>query len=196
MPAKKRIRKQDILQAATEIIRTDSASALTMRSIAKQLDCSTQPLYSEFGSQEHLMEALLNYLHDEYLTVQCSSYRDYGRAFLQFAESEKELFRFLYLRRRDPKNTFLEDANLNHTIDLLVRSLDMERAQALRMHHQMQYYCYGLGTMIATGYRSMTREETDRELTEFFSLLLRHYKHADSQAEIDYWLERSRNSVL
>lgn len=196
MPAKKRIQKQDILQAAVQVIRTGGASALTMRNIAHQLGCSTQPLYSEFGSQECLLETLPDYLRQEYLSVRCRSYRDYGRAFLKFAEEEPELFRFLYLRRRDPTDTFLEDANLEQTLELLVSSLDMGREEALRMHRQMQYYCYGLGAMIATGYRSMTQEEIDRELTGFFSLLLCHYKQAASAAEIAYWLERSRNPVL
>ncbi len=42
----------------------------------------------------------------------------------------------------------------------------------------------------------MTQEEIDRELTDFFSLLLRHYKQAEGKASLSYWLERSRNQNL
>lgn len=196
MAAKKRIGREEILAAATAVIRQNGASSLTMRRIAEQLGCSTQPLYSEFGSQEQLIEALTAYVRQRFPSAVCSSYRDFGRAFLRFAGEEKELFRFLYLRRRKPEETAVEDINLERTLELLMRSLEMDRKQAEQMHRQMQYYCYGLGTMIATGYRTMTQTEIDRELTDFFSLLLRHYKQAEEEASLTYWLERSRNQNL
>lgn len=196
MAAKKRIGREEILAAATAVIRQNGASSLTMRRIAEQLGCSTQPLYSEFGSQEQLIEALTAYVRQRFLSAVCSSYRDFGRVFLRFAGEEKELFRFLYLRRRKPEETAVGDINLERTLELLMRSLEMDRKQAEQMHRQMQYYCYGLGTMIATGYRTMTQTEIDRELTDFFSLLLRHYKQAEEEASLTYWLERSRNQNL
>ena len=49
MPTKKRIQREDILKAAVQVIRREGPSALTMRRIAAQVGCSTQPLYSEFG---------------------------------------------------------------------------------------------------------------------------------------------------
>ena len=196
MPAKKRIQKQDILAAAAEVIRKGGASSLSMRNIAKELGCSTQPLYSEFGSQEQLYEALPGYLRQEYLSVPQGGYRDFGRAFLRFAGKEPELFRFLYLRRRAPEETRMEDVNLERTLDLLVDSLEMDREQAGEMQRQMQHFCYGLGTMIATGYRTMDQAEIDGELTVFFALLLRHYKHASDETTLAYWMERSRNPKL
>lgn len=196
MAAKKRIGREEILAAATAVIRQNGASSLTMRRIAEQLGCSTQPLYSEFGSQEQLIEVLTAYVRQRFPSAVCSSYRDFGRVFLRFAGEEKELFRFLYLRRRKPEETAVEDINLERTLELLMRSLEMDRKQAEQMHRQMQYYCYGLGTMIATGYRTMTQTEIDRELTDFFSLLLRHYKQAEEEASLTYWLERSRNQNL
>ena len=195
MAAKKRIGREEILAAATAVIRQNGASSLTMRRIAEQLGCSTQPLYSEFGSQEQLIEALTAYVRQRFPSAVCSSYRDFGRVFLRFAGEEKELFRFLYLRRRKPEETAVEDINLERTLELLMRSLEMDRKQAEQMHRQMQYYCYGLGTMIATGYRTMTQTEIDRELTDFFSLLLRHYKQASDEKSLAYWLERSRNQI-
>ena len=45
MPRSKQIEKQDILRAAADVIRQKGEGALTVRSIAAQLGCSTQPLY-------------------------------------------------------------------------------------------------------------------------------------------------------
>ena len=196
MPTKKRIQREDILKAAVQVIRREGPSALTMRRIAAQVGCSTQPLYSEFGGQEQLLGVLCEYIRAQYLAAPCCTYRDFGRLFLQFAGQEKELFCFLYLRKRAPGQTLVEDANFNATLHLLQETLEISHEQAAELHHRMQYYCYGLGTMIATGYRTMSPEEIDRELAEFFCLLLEHYKHADNKAALIYWLERSRYPML
>lgn len=195
MPGKKRILRNDILDAAVRVIQQSDTGTLTMRTLAKELGCSTQPIYYEFQNQEKLTEELLLYIKHKYLKARCSSYRDYAWVFLTFAEKEKQLFRFLYLRPRSAESKLLEDENQQQTIEFLVSTLEMEKQQAEEMHQRMQYYCYGLGTMIATGYRRMSVHEIDKELTDFFCILLRSYKHLSDEAKINYWLKRSRHLV-
>lgn len=196
MPRTKQIEKQDILRAAAEVIRQKGESALTVRSIAGVLGCSTQPLYYEFANIEQLRAELLPYVRQQYLQFRCSNYKEFGRHFLNFARQEKELFRFVYLRRRAPGETLLDDINYDETIRLLSQNLEMEPETARRMHHQMQLRCYGLGVMLATDYLELTEAQIETELTEFYSLILRHYKSITDDAQLQYWLGRSRNLIL
>lgn len=196
MPRTKQIEKQDILRAAAEVIRQKGESALTVRSIAGVLGCSTQPLYYEFANIEQLRAELLPYVRQQYLQFRCSNYKEFGRHFLNFARQEKELFRFVYLRRRAPGETLLDDINYDETIRLLSQNLEMEPETARRMHHQMQLRCYGLGVMLATDYLELTEAQIETELTEFYSLILRHYKGITDDARLQYWLGRSRNLIL
>ena len=115
MPPKKRIFREDILNAALDIIRRGGAQALTVRTIAGELSCSTQPVYSEFGSLDALKEELPSYAAKRYLHFSAGSYKDFALGFLRFAQTEKELFKFLYLRRRGPGETLLDDANYEET---------------------------------------------------------------------------------
>ena len=101
MPRSKQVDKQDILRAATEVIRAKGHNALTVRNIAAELGCSTQPLYYEFENADHLRAELLPYVRQQYLQFRFSNYKEFGRHFLNFARREKELFRFVYLRRRE-----------------------------------------------------------------------------------------------
>ena len=78
MPRTKRIEKEDILRAAVQVVRTQGEGALSVRGIAKELGCSTQPLYSEFGSMEELRATLLDYLRRHYLHVQCRNYKEFA----------------------------------------------------------------------------------------------------------------------
>lgn len=196
MPPVKRILKEDILRAAANVIHTHGETALSVRNIAKELGCSTQPLYSEFQNIDRLRAELVEYIRQHYLCFSFSNYKEFGQKFLAFAGEEKELFRFLYLRRRDSEEKLLDDANYERTVELLAHNLEMPPEQAREMHRQMQYRCYGLGVMIATSYRNMTEEEIGRELTDFYSIILRHYKAVSSEEELQYWLNRSRNLIL
>ena len=195
MPRTKRIEKQAILRAAVDVIREKGEQALTVRNIAAMLGCSTQPLYYEFESVEQLRAELLPYVREHYLQFRCSNYKEFGRHFLNFARQEKDLFRFVYLRRREPGET-LDDINYDETIRLLSQNLEMEPDTARRMHHQMQMRCYGLGVMLAIDYCEMSEEDIERELTEFYCIILRHYKGISDDAQLQYWLGRSRNLIL
>ena len=195
MPRTKQIDKQDILGAAAEVVRQKGEQALTVRNIAAQLGCSTQPLYYEFANIDQLRAELLPYVREHYLQFRCSNYKAFGRYFLNFARQEKELFRFVYLRRRNPGETLLDDVNCEETVRLLAKNLEMPAQTARAMHRQMQFRCYGLGVMLATCYCEMTQEEIERELTEFYCMILRHYKGITDDAQLQYWLERSRNLI-
>lgn len=195
MPRSKQVEKRDILQAAAEVIREKGEQALTVRSIAARLGCSTQPLYYEFANIEQLRAELLLYVRQRYLQFRCSNYKEFGRHFLNFARQEKELFRFVYLRRRDPGETLLDDINCEETVRLLAQNLEMPAQTARAMHRQMQFRCYGLGVMLATCYCELTREEIEQELTDYYCMILRHYKGITNDTQLQYWLERSLNLI-
>lgn len=196
MPPKKRIFKEDILEASIDVIRKQSASALTVRNIAAELQSSTQPIYSEFENLDCLKKELYKYASEKYLRFSFTNYKELAIAFLSFAKKEKELFKFLYLRRRDSGKKLPDDINYTVTVELLSKNLDMDPQRAKDMHHWMQYYCYTMGVMIATDYRDLTAEEMNRELTELYSIMLRHYKEVKSEEELQYWLNKSRNLII
>lgn len=196
MPPKKRIFKEDILEASIRVIKKQSASALTVRNIAAELQCSTQPIYSEFKNLDCLKKELYKYASEKYLRFRFSNYKELAIAFLSFAKKEKELFKFLYLRRRDSGEKLPDDINYTVTVELLSKNLEMDPQRAKDMHHWMQYYCYTMGVMIATDYRDLTAEEISCELTELYSIMLRHYKEVKSEEELQYWLNKSRNLII
>lgn len=196
MPPKKRIFKEDILEASIDVVRKQSASALTVRNIASELQSSTQPIYSEFENLDCLKKELYKYASEKYLRFSFTNYKELAIAFLSFAKKEKELFKFLYLRRRDSGEKLPDDINYTVTVELLSKNLNMDPQRAKDMHHWMQYYCYTMGVMIATDYRDLTAEEMNRELTELYSIMLRHYKEVKSEEELQYWLNKSRNLII
>ena len=52
MPPKVKITKEDIINAAIEIVKANGEEAINARNIAATLGCSTQPVFSNFASME------------------------------------------------------------------------------------------------------------------------------------------------
>ena len=57
MPKKPTTTREDMIKGAFELIRKQGHEALSVRNLARQLDCSTQPIMYQF-SQDTLMVSL------------------------------------------------------------------------------------------------------------------------------------------
>ncbi len=196
MPPRKRIFREDILNAAVGLVREEGPAALSVRNIAKKLGCSTQPVYSEFESMETLREELTASVRERCLWEDAGSYKQVALSFLQFARREKNLFQLVYLRRRVEGEKLFEDPNEAQTIRKLELNLELPEGQAAEMHRRMQYYCYSMAVMMATGYLDFSEEEISRELTEYYRIILSYYKQTKSEEELQHWLDRSRNLLV
>lgn len=196
MPPRKRIFREDILKAAVDLVREQGTLALSVRNIAGKLNCSTQPIYSEFESMEILRDELMTYIRENYLREDADSYKQVALSFLHFAQREKNLFQLIYLRQRAAGETFSEDPNEDQTIHKLEVNLELSREQAAQMHRRMQYYCYSMAVMMATGYLNFSEEEISEELTEYYRIILSYYKQVKSEEELQHWLMRSRNLLV
>ena len=196
MPPRKRIFREDILKAAVDLVREQGTLALSVRNIAGKLNCSTQPIYSEFESMEILRDELMTYIRENYLREDADSYKQVALSFLHFAQREKNLFQLVYLRRRVEGEKLFEDPNEAQTIRKLELNLELPEGQAAEMHRRMQYYCYSMAVMMATGYLDFSEEEISRELTEYYRIILSYYKQTKSEEELQHWLDRSRNLLV
>jgi AcrR family transcriptional regulator len=196
MPPKKRIFREDILSASADLVREEGPQALSVRNIAGKLNCSTQPIYSEFENMETLREELMTYVKEKYLRENAESYKQVALSFLHFAQREKNLFQLIYLRPRTTAETFFEDPNAAETIRKLETSLELPQEQAAEMHRRMQYYCYSMAVMMATCYLQFTEKEINEELTEYYRIILSYYKHVKNEEELQHWLHRSRNLLV
>ena len=58
MPAIKKVSREDIIDAAVEVLREGGFSAVNARSVAQKLGCSTQPIYFSFQNMSELKLAL------------------------------------------------------------------------------------------------------------------------------------------
>ena len=183
MPPKIKVFKEDIVNAAVEIVRKNGESALNTRMIASVLNCSTQPIFSNFSSMEELRFSVVEYaenLSQKYMDneVQKNEYPIYkasGMAYIRFAKEEKELFKLLYMRDRSTEDTAVE-SGISNKMEWIVRNnTGLGEMEAQLFHLEMWAYVHGIATMFATGYLDLDWELVSKMLTDCYQGLRKQY---------------------
>ena len=67
MPPKVKNTKEDIVNATVELVRKNGQSAINARAVAAFLGCSTQPVFSNFGTMDELKQAIILAAYNIYL---------------------------------------------------------------------------------------------------------------------------------
>ena len=112
MPPKVRITKENVVNTAMKLVKERGESALNARTIAAELDCSTQPIFSSFTSMEALKEAVIEgaealvvglTVHEAYDEINAWLTEEYGTTVQDIYETVvndpevEELFRYIYI---------------------------------------------------------------------------------------------------
>lgn len=176
MPPKIRITKAQILDAAVELVRQFGAEALNARELAKQLDCSTQPIFSNFENMEQLRNAVVDaayrmhwqQVEQEIQLGKYPAYKASGMAYIHFAQQERELFKLLYMRNRTGE-TDVEDPETRHLIQgQLQEAMGMGEETAQRFHLEMWAVVHGFAVMAATGFLPLDEQLISASITDIY----------------------------
>ena len=179
MPATQKVSKEAIIDAAENVLRKGGFESINARSVAKELGCSTQPIYRSFRNMEELKKALTERaiavhtehvrdslrIHDDNTSTNShySRYSSYGMGFVQFAANEKQLFRWLYLSGKQ-SGPYQSDVLLPEIVEVIVDEYGCSEEIARKLHKDMMYYSYGLAILANTDHLNLT----DAELLEAF----------------------------
>lgn len=170
MPPKVKIEKERILLTAMEMVRESGIKALNARAIAKQLDCSTQPLFSCYKNMEQLKDAVINEvgaIYQKRIVEAMASgkyppYKASGMAYINFARDEKEFFKLLFM---DNAMKEQEDESFESVINAICLATGLSENEAKKMHLLMWSFVHGIATMVCTGYLEWTEEQISWALT-------------------------------
>lgn len=184
MPPKTKVTKTEILDAAIEIVRRNGPAAVNARTIAKALNCSTQPIFSNFATMEELRQAVWNraeqicaaYLRREEESGKYPVYKANGMAYIRFAKEERELFKLLYMCERQDRSAPVE-SDLTGKMEAIVHENTGLGGVDMKLFHlEMWAYVHGIATMFATGFMDLPWELVSQMLTDFYQGLRKQYE--------------------
>ena len=184
MPAVRKVSKEQIIDAAVDVLRDDGFSAINARSVAKKLGCSTQPIYFSFRNMEELKAALTEraiQMHTQRVRDSLrihegndSRYSSYGMGFVKFAAEEKQLFRWLYLEG-EQLGPYQNDVLTPEVISVITEEFGYEEDVARRFHQDMVYFTYGLASLANTDHLHLTEAELREAFRREFRALIAIY---------------------
>lgn len=175
MPPKIKITKQQIIDISFEIVRKEGIEALNARKLAKELNCSVQPIFSNFNNMDDLKESLyqkINEYHYNYLIKGEINYKDIGIKYVTFAREEKELFKIIIQKQGNLDEFFLKDKIYIEYIEKILMNRQLTKEQALEFHIKMWLFIHGLASLIAYQDFNITDKEIGEYLTKQHQALL------------------------
>lgn len=175
MPPKVRIAKDDIIKTAVELVRKNGTDSINARAIAAELECSTQPIFSNFATMDELQREVISASYKTYLEFianeeKCGEYpryKAYGMAYIRFAMAERELFKLLFMRDRtgedlSPSPDFEECARMISEAN----GLSIDRARLI--HLEVWSCVHGIGVMIATSFLPLDTELVSNMISDVY----------------------------
>ncbi len=184
MPRNVQITKEKILKASLDILIRDGYSTVNIKSIAKELKCSTQPIVWQFGNMDNMREALTQeavaYANQKMMPTSTNSIEAFwqiGYAYINLAFDTPNLFRFVYMGEckdycRGGFDSILTDRGNAVLIDKLYEYLNISREQADILFQRMIVYTHGIVSLVVAGVLNCTREQVCSIVKEFGSDLL------------------------
>lgn len=158
MGPKIKFSKEQIIDAAFEIAKTEGIDNVTMRKIAERMGSSVAPIYVNFKNIDELMEALIERIvsvSQQLLTEESTGnpFYDMGRASLRFAMEYSVLFRDLVMK----SNSYIDDYDekvVPALIEEMKKDPEMEGFTADELKTiflKMRIFQLGLSVMVANG---------------------------------------------
>ena len=175
MPPKVKVTKNEIVQTALSLLRKHGIEAVNARSIAAALNCSTQPVFSNFATMEELQEDVaaaayylyLGFLQSEVERGKYPKYKAFGMAYIRFAKEEKELFRLLFMCDRKGKE-LAKTEDFETSVEMLQSANNITREKAELMHMEMWACVHGIATMLATSFLTLSWELISTMLSDVY----------------------------
>lgn len=157
MPAKAKVTKEMIVDAAFEVARDAGAENINARTVSNKLNCSTQPVMYHFVTIEELKRAAYekaDAFHTEYLMNVRNEdiLLEIGLNYIRFAIEEPNLFRFLTQSGYAKEHSLLEMVNskeLNPVLELMSGAMGRSVEQTREIFVTLSMFVHGYASIIA-----------------------------------------------
>ena len=187
MPPKAKFSREEIVEAALEIVRAEGFDALTSRTLGAKLGSSARPVFTVFQSMEEVQQAVTDaakMLYREYVQkglLENPAFKGVGTQYILFSINEPKLFQLLFMTEHkqvpDLSNVLpLIDESYEQILLSVRNGYGLDEVCAERLYRHLWIYTHGIATLCATGMCRFTGEEISGMMTEIFIGLLKNMK--------------------
>ena len=179
MPPKVKFTREEIIDAAIELVRESGIEMLTSRELGKKMGVSARPIFTAFENMSELKNEVFVRAKAIYAEYQngfenySPAFKRYGRQIIHFAQKEPQLFKLLFMSQGDGKQPSFYDAvdssdDMGPVLDVLARDYHLDREKATRLVNLLWVQVYGISVMIVQGVCYFTEEVISDMLSTTF----------------------------
>ena len=183
MPPKAKFSRDEIVEAALDIVREDGIQALTARILGDKLGSSARPVFTVFQSMEEVKATVrkaAKALYKEYIErglQETPAFRGVGRQYILFAVEEPKLFQFLFMEEQERVPELGEVLLLiDESYDKILASVEtchgLAGSSAEKLYRHMWIYSHGIASLCATKMCRFSGEEINGMMAEVCSSLI------------------------
>lgn len=188
MPRKAKFSKDEIVEAALKLVRTDGAEALTARALGDALGSSARPIFTVFQNMEEVrqeVDAAAKEVYAGYvkrgLEQKKSMFKGVGTEYILFAMEEPKLFQLLFMAEQTKRPVLdgvlpLIEDHYEAIAACIQKDYGLKGEYVQRLYHHLWIYTHGIASLCAARVCSFEREEIDDLLTEVCSSLIKKWK--------------------
>lgn len=184
MPPKCKFTKDEIIQAALNIVRAEGIDAITARGLAAKLGTSTRPIFTFYENMEDLRQDTVmaaKELYTQYAVKGLQSeppFMGVGVQYLKFAREEPKLFQLLFMsempEKFDPITALRTyDDRFENVVHIIQDGFQVHSDTAAKLYRHLWIYTHGIATLLVTRVCSFSDEEIGQMLTEVFVSLMK-----------------------
>lgn len=171
MGRKTQITKEIILETALQMLIREGYRAITVKTLAAEIGCSTQPIVWHFETMNGFRKAFFDYCIDfakSRFTVWNGSLDELlaetARGYITIACNMPHLFRFVFVDNKEDckASDVVQKLQLDNTkkiISLLCEEKGLTEAQAAAFLMNYEFYIHGIASYTASGFVNYPEEE-------------------------------------
>ena len=179
VPPKVKFTREEIIDAAIELVRESGIEMLTSRELGKKMGVSARPIFTAFENMGELKNEVFGRAKAIYAEYQngfenySPAFKRYGRQIIHFAQKEPQLFKLLFMSQGEGKQPSFYDAvnsseDMGIVLDVLARDYHLDREKATRLVNLLWVQVYGISVMIVQGVCYFTEEVISDMLSTTF----------------------------
>ena len=183
MPPKPKFTKEEVINAALELVSEKGMEALTARNLGARLNSSARPIFTVFKNMEELQQEVRNAALKKYegfarkAINYTPAFKQFGMQMILFAMEEPKLYQLLFMREKaDARNFDDVFADLGEIADICIDviqkdyGLSLHEAKILFQH--VWIHTFGIGALCASRACRFSEEEIIEMLGHDFVAML------------------------
>ncbi len=187
MPPKAKFTKEQIIEAALDIVREDGMEAVTARSLGKRLGSSACPIFTVFENMEEVLQQTqkaAKCLYAKYVErglTQNPAFKGVGTQYILFSIKEPKIFQMLFMSEQ-PQELVLNNVlpAIEEHYDAIMSSIqnayNLSVSNSEKLYRHLWIYTHGIAALCATNTCKFAANEISEMLTEVCMAVLKQIK--------------------